>query len=80
MATTVPGHQTILAPGALLEERNGWKLYAERDVHDVTRGGKKQTRLARYVVVSPEGKETYYGDGRQDREAARYWFDAWSAA
>lgn len=67
-----------LSPGALLEQNHGWKLYAERDVQDVTRGGRKVVRYSRYVVISPDGKETYYGNGRQDREVARHWFDVWS--
>lgn len=59
----------------LLSTLNGFKLYGDRSMSDVTRTGRKVIRDPGYVVVDPDGHETYFGKNLND---ASYWQEVWS--
>lgn len=78
MAGTERGHKADLAPGFLLKEKNGWRLFQGRDCHYTARGGTKETKRNRIVVVAPDGSETFLPNNSEGLEQANHWFDIWS--
>jgi hypothetical protein len=59
----------------LLSTLNGFRLYGDRMMSDVTHTGRNVIRVPGYVVVAPDGHETYFGKNLKD---ACHWQEVWS--